>query len=106
LPHEVKKAECIELTRVYAMEIANRNNVAVDFAIHRPHRAGDERNYHAHILTTTREITPTGLGRKTDVELGETDRAKKGLITGPEELILPAIALGRDRERLPVDAWL
>jgi ATP-dependent exoDNAse (exonuclease V) alpha subunit len=87
LPHEVTKQQRAELTRTYALEIANRYNVAVDFAIHKPHRAGDTRNYHAHIISTTREITPTGLGRKTDPELGEADRKKKGLSTGPEEVI-------------------
>lgn len=86
LPHEITRQQRAQLTRAYALEIANRYNVAVDFAVHKPHRAGDNRNYHAHIISTTREITPSGLGRKTDPELGETDRKKKGLGTGPEEV--------------------
>jgi hypothetical protein len=60
--------------------------VAVDFAIHKPHRAGDTRNTHAHILTTTREITATGLGAKTSIELGDRDRAKLGLDVAADEL--------------------
>jgi ATP-dependent exoDNAse (exonuclease V) alpha subunit len=86
LPYEISKRERAELARTYALEIANRYNVAVDVAVHKPHRAGDTRNFHAHIITTTREITPAGLGRKTDPELGEADRKKKGLCTGPEEV--------------------
>ena len=62
LPFELTKGQRLELTRAFSLEIANRYSVAVDFAIHKPHRAGDERNFHAHILTTTREITATGLG--------------------------------------------
>jgi len=60
--------------------------VAVDFAIHKPHRAGDTRNTHAHMLTTTREITATGMGAKTSIELGDRDRAKLGLDAAADEV--------------------
>src|ERR1035438_6922421 len=86
LPHELKAEQRVELVRAFAAELANRYGVAVDFAIHKPHRNGDERNHHAHIMTTTREITATGLGRKTDIELGDRDRAKKGLVSGADEI--------------------
>jgi len=85
LPHELSKTQRVELVRSFAYDVANRYGVAVDFAIHKPHRAGDERNFHAHILTTTREITPTGLGAKATLELSETDRAKRGLGHSKEE---------------------
>ena len=39
--------------------------MAVDVAIHAPGREGDQRNHHAHLLTTTRRIGPEGLGEKT-----------------------------------------
>src|SRR6202142_3110820 len=65
------------------------DGVAVAFAIHAPHRHGDERNFHAHVFTTTREITPTGLGAKTEIELGDRDRAQRGL--GPAKLEIKAI---------------
>src|SRR5208282_3054245 len=92
LPHELTKAQRLELVREFSQDLANRYNVAVDFAIHRPHRKGDQRNTHAHVLTTTREITPTGLGAKTSIELGDRDRGKLGLDTAADELI-------RTRER-------
>jgi hypothetical protein len=44
-----------------------RYNVAVSVAIHAPGGKGDDGNYHAHILFTTREMTPDGLGKKTRV---------------------------------------
>ena len=86
LPHELSKAQRVALVRAFASEIANKYGVAVDFAIHKAHREGDERNSHAHVLTTTRSITATGLGAKTDIELGDRDRAKKGLGRAAEEI--------------------
>jgi ATP-dependent exoDNAse (exonuclease V) alpha subunit len=86
LPHELTKAQRLALTRVFVAEIADRYNVAIDFAIHQPHRSGDERNYHAHILTTTRELTATGLGAKASMEWSNTDRYRKGLGATAEEI--------------------
>ena len=86
LPHELSKVQRVALVRAFAEEIANKYGVAVDVAIHRAHREGDERNSHAHVLTTTRSITATGLGAKTDIELGDRDRAKKGLGRAAEEI--------------------
>jgi hypothetical protein len=86
LPHELNREQRVELVRAFAADLANRYHVAVDFAIHAPHRSGDQRNHHTHLMTTTREITPTGLGEKTDIELGERDRAKKGLQSGALEI--------------------
>jgi hypothetical protein len=39
--------------------------VAVDVAIHAPHDYGDDRNHHAHVMTTTRVVDADGLGAKT-----------------------------------------
>lgn len=79
LPHELTREQRVALVREFSAELANRYGVAVDFAIHAPHRAGDERNHHAHILTTTRQVTAIGLGDKASIEWSDTDRAKKGL---------------------------
>jgi hypothetical protein len=86
LPHELKSAQRLELVRAFAQEIADRHGGAVDFAIHAPHREGDTRNHHAHILATTRAVNATGLDKKTDIELKDTDRAKKGLSSGRIEV--------------------
>jgi ATP-dependent exoDNAse (exonuclease V) alpha subunit len=79
LPHELNRGQRVELVRAFSAELANRYGVAVDFSIHAPHRNGDERNHHAHIMTTTREVTATGLGPKAAIEWSDTDRRKKGL---------------------------
>lgn len=86
LPQELTKAQRLELTREFSQELANRFGCAVDFAIHRPHQEGDQRNFHAHILTTTRRIEATGLGAKTSIEWADTDRAKHGLGSAKEEV--------------------
>jgi hypothetical protein len=86
LPFELSREQRTELVRSFASDIANRYGVAVDFAIHKPHRSGDERNHHAHIMATTRQVTPTGLGAKAAIEWSDTDRAKKGLTAGKVEV--------------------
>ncbi|MBP1862185.1 Ti-type conjugative transfer relaxase TraA [Rhizobium herbae] len=68
LPHELTSEQRLELTRDFARDLANRYGGAVDFAIHQPHTEGDVRNFHAHVLMTTRTVLPDGLGEKTLIE--------------------------------------
>ena len=64
LPAELSADERRTLTLDLAREISERHGVAVDVAIHAPGRQGDQRNHHAHLLTTTRRIGAEGLGEK------------------------------------------
>jgi Ti-type conjugative transfer relaxase TraA len=68
LPHELDDAQRLELTRGFAQGLADRYGAAVDVAIHQPHEGKDLRNRHAHLLMTTRQVTPEGLGEKTELE--------------------------------------
>lgn len=86
LPHELTQGQRLELVRGFATEIADRHGVAVDFAIHAPHREGDERNYHAHLLVTTRVIEPGGLGEKATIEWSDTNRRKAELEPARKEI--------------------
>ena len=86
LPHELTKPQRLELVRAFASEIANRHGVAVDFAIHAPHREGDTRNHHAHVLATTRVIEPGGLGEKATIEWSDTNRRKAKLAPAKREI--------------------
>lgn len=86
LPYEMTHGQRVELVQAFSQRLADRYEVAVDAAIHAPHRHGDERNYHAHLLTTTRSIEADGLGAKTEVEWSETNRKRAGLVPGPDEL--------------------
>ena len=79
LPAELSGAQRIMLARTFAREVAERYRVAVDLAVHAPRAGSDPRHFHAHLLTTTREVTPTGLGAKTGIDLNARERARRGL---------------------------
>lgn len=59
LPHELDAASRLGLVREFSEHLAATYGVAVDLAIHAPGRYGDERNHHAHLLTTTRAFSNT-----------------------------------------------
>jgi ATP-dependent exoDNAse (exonuclease V) alpha subunit len=86
LPHELDARQRIELTRGFAQQIADRHGCAIDIAIHAPHREGDERNHHAHLLATTRTVKAAGFGDKTRIEWSDGNRRKAGLGAGKEEI--------------------
>lgn len=66
LPEELNQGQRKDLALEFARHLVDRYGVAADVAIHAPGRGGDHRNHHAHILTTTRQITLNGtLGAKT-----------------------------------------
>ena len=67
LPAELDAGARKELARDFARELVARYGVVADVAIHEPGREGDNRNHHAHILTTTRTAGVEGLGAKTRV---------------------------------------
>lgn len=51
------------LTDFLEQNVVAKGMVA-DFAIHAPSGKGDQRNYHAHVLLTMRELEPSGFGNK------------------------------------------
>lgn len=64
LPDELSPAERRDLAVGFAREISDRYSMAADVAIHAPSKHGDDRNHHAHILTTTNRIEGQSLGNK------------------------------------------
>lgn len=73
LPYELSDQQRVSLTHNFSKFISNQFGVAVDFSIHKPTQkdikgGADPRNYHAHIMTTTRKITNDGLTEKADIE--------------------------------------
>jgi MobA/MobL family len=85
LPPELSAEQRIVLARAFSREIADRYDVAVDLAIHAPRPEGDARNFHAHLLATTREVTPQGLGPKTGLDMSGSVRSELGLPPSREE---------------------
>lgn len=67
-PHEVDADTRKRMLDELAQTLVKNHNVVVDAVIHAPHTksGSDERNYHAHIMFTTRSINELGeLGKKT-----------------------------------------
>jgi hypothetical protein len=78
LPFELSAEERLAVTRRFSQMLVDRYKVGVDFSIHQPAWNGDSRNFHAHIMMTTRELGEKGLGAKT--------RVLDHLVTGPKEI--------------------
>jgi MobA/MobL family len=83
LPHELNPQQRLLLARTFAQEISDRYHNIVDLAIHQPRT--DPRNFHAHLLTTTREVSAAGLGPKTTAEMSGSQRFEQGLPRAAEE---------------------
>lgn len=77
LPSEVTPAMRRELAEAVGRFLVERYGVAAHVSIHRPHREGDQRNHHAHILFTTRRLGPEGFGEKTRELDDRKDRGPK-----------------------------
>lgn len=74
IPADLNRDQRLELVREFARELVQRHGMAVDVAIHEPGKDGDNRNHHAHILCSTRRLTPEGFKDKTR----ELDDQKSG----------------------------
>lgn len=56
LPHELNEEQRKELVNQWVDKQLVARGMVADIAIHSPSRSGDNRNFHAHILLTTRNI--------------------------------------------------
>jgi hypothetical protein len=63
-PAELSAAGRLNTARIIARHLANTSTIVVDYNIHQPGKDGDERNYHCHMLMSTRRVTATGFGEK------------------------------------------
>lgn len=89
LPVELSPQQRVGLVKGFSQELSDRYGFAVDFAIHEPRNfpGSDPRNFHAHLLTTTREVTTEGLGAKTTLEMNDSRRQALGLEPAINELV-------------------
>lgn len=67
LPAELDAEAQKKLAQDFARAVQTRYGVAATLAIHAPNRQGDQRNFHFHLLTTTREYKNGELGSKTRI---------------------------------------
>lgn len=65
LPHELPPAAQAALLSRLGDWLRARHGVAVDWCLHAPDRAGDQRNSHGHILITSRRVEGRSFGPKT-----------------------------------------
>ncbi|WP_080670546.1 Ti-type conjugative transfer relaxase TraA, partial [Agrobacterium tumefaciens] len=86
LPHELSTEGRLKAARAFAQDLANRYGAAVDFAIHSPSEHGDIRNYHAHVLMTTRQVGKAGFGEKTCLEHKNARLLANGMATTDMQL--------------------
>lgn len=89
LPAELSPQGRINLVAEFSRELVERYRFALDIAIHAPrdYPGSDPRNFHAHLLATTREVTRDGLGAKTALEWSDTHRRQAGLGRALGELL-------------------
>jgi ATP-dependent exoDNAse (exonuclease V) alpha subunit len=89
LPVELSPPQRLELIRRFSQELSDRYGFAVDFAVHAPRDfpGSDPRNFHAHLLATTREVRLEGLAAKTTLEMRDGNRRKLGLPPVINELL-------------------
>ena len=64
LPCELSAKARAALVREFVAENFVKRGMIADVALHAPSRHGDQRNFHAHVLLTTREVTSEGFGNK------------------------------------------
>jgi len=64
LPHELTAQQRLELVRDFTADQFVSRGMIADVAIHAPDPKGDERNHHAHIMLTMRNLTDDGFGKK------------------------------------------
>ncbi len=86
LPDELDEEERRDLAMSFAKDLSDRYGCAVDVAVHAPDREGDERNWHAHLLATTRKVAGDELGEKCDIELSGAKRLSMGLEPARKEI--------------------
>ena len=89
LPHELSEQDRKTLAHRFAQTLADRYGTIADCAIHKPtqreiDRGADPRNFHAHIMFTTRTAAMGNnheiiLTDKADIELSDTKRRELGM---------------------------
>ena len=64
LPHELTAEQRKELVVGFVQEQFVDHGMIAGIALHAPSAKGDQRNHHAHVMLTMRELTGEGFGNK------------------------------------------
>ena len=87
LPYEATAEQRTHLVRRYSQDFADRYGCAVDATIHPPRPWDDPRFHHAHILFTSQQVTPEGLGPRISLSLSGQERYRAGLCSRKEDFM-------------------
>ena len=74
LPHEFTDEQNADLVFKYAREVLVSEGMIVDIGMHRADRRGDQRNDHAHLVVTMRELDGDQFARKKQREWNKTEK--------------------------------
>lgn len=82
LPHELDEQAYVRMLRATVEELTKTHGFAAEVSIHPPSRkdGADQRNNHAHVLLTTRQVASIAGGQ---VQLGKKTRELDDRATGP-----------------------
>ena len=94
IPHELMQGDQGTgnmLAHEFASQLSTMYQVAVDVAVHAPDKQGDNRNFHAHLLLTTRKLEQDRHGNikltdKSQLEMSNTQLKQAGLLSNQDEL--------------------
>ena len=97
LPFELPEEERKLLAHEFSQSLCDKYGVVADCCLHRPSekevaRGADPRNFHAHIMLTTRQVALDDagkiiLGDKATIELSDTKRRSLGLSRVDDEIV-------------------
>lgn len=91
LPCELDEQQRRALAQDLGQLLVDRYGVAVLVAVHEPDKGGDERNHHAHLLMTPRQIGPEGLGARACAEFDARGGAGPAAIKALREAVAERI---------------
>jgi hypothetical protein len=63
-PAELSKTGRLNVARTIARFLVTTSAVAVDYNLHQPGKDGDDKNFHCHMMFSTRRMTAKGFGKK------------------------------------------
>jgi len=86
LPAELSPNQRAELAEGFGFSLVQKYGIAADLAIHSPGKRGDARNFHCHLLLTTRQFADGHLGAKSELEWEDKALRAQGKPSGREQV--------------------
>ena len=101
-PHQLNQQQRERLLKDYLREQFVRQGMIADANIHAPHPAGDQRNYHAHVLVTMRKLDGDNFAKTKNREWNRPEQMLKWRERWAE---MSARALKRAGYQIEAERW-